>query len=233
MSDETLAALYEIANHVSKGDTVDETLASAVEFATALVNCDDCCTYVRQGSQLVPWVWKHSQRGSLEPVPLRVEDGIARTLATHRVPIAVDEDSVKGSTFRVFDDWSNNPGETFICVPFMSRSQLVGAITLHHGQAHPYQRHELKLLSSIASLLGADLGIAQLENENAELRLELETRKLAERRPGDRWRERGMSESEADLALERQRHLKRRSLKDIAEAIMVEAEVKQKVAPME
>lgn len=195
MSDEMLNAFYETADHVSKGDTVDETLASAVEFATALVDCDECCTYVRQGSQLVPWVWKHSTRGSLEPAPLRVDHGIAAALAAHRVPLAVSEDSGQGSTFRVFDDWSTNPGETFIGLPFMSRSQLVGAIALHHWQPRPYQRRELKLLSSIAYLLGADLRIAQLENENAELLLELETRKLVERGTLDRWQEWGISRS--------------------------------------
>ena len=233
ISDETLNAFYETADHVSKGDTVDETLASAVEFATALVSCDECSTYVRQGSQLLPWVWKHAKRGSWEPATLSVDHGWAAALATHRVPIAVEEDSGEVSSFRLFEDWSTNPGETFVCLPMMSRSHLMGAIALHHWRPRPYHRHELKLLSSIAYLVGTDLAIARLEKENAELVLELETRKLVERGPDHQRREWGMSGHEAELALERQRQPKRRPPKEISEAILWGAEVKQKVVPME
>ena len=204
MSDEALNAFYETADHVSKGDTVDETLASAVQFATALVSCDECSTYVRQGSQLVPWVWKHAKSGSWEPATLSVDHGLAAALAAIRVPIAVEEDAEEGFSFRVFDDWSTNPGETFVCVPLMSRSQLMGAIALHHWRPRPYNRHELKLLSSIAYLVGTDLRIARLENENAELVLELETRKLVGRGTENQRREWRMSDREAELALERQ-----------------------------
>ena len=233
MSDEILNAFYETADHVSKGDTVDETLASAVEFATALVGCDECSTYVRQGSQLVPWVWKHARRGSWEPAALSLDHGLAAALAAHREPIAVEEDSEKGSSFRIFEEWSTNPGETFVCVPLMSRSQLMGAIALHHWRPRPFSRHELKLLSSIAYLVGTDLAIARLENENAELVLELETRKLAERGTDDQRREWGMSDDEAELALERQRLQKRRPLKEVSDAILLGADIKQKVVPME
>ena len=233
MSDEALNAFYATADHVSKGDTVDETLASAVELATALVGCDECLTYVRQGSHLIPWVWKHAKRGPWEPATLSLDHGLAAALAAYRVPIAGEEDFEEGSSFRIFADWSTNPGERFVCVPLMSRSQLMGAIALHHWRPRPYHRHELQLLSSIAYLVGTDLAIARLENENAELALELETRKLLERGADNGRREWGMSDQEAELALERQRQQKRRPLKEISETMLLAAEVKPRVVPME
>jgi hypothetical protein len=49
-----LDIFYRMAGHPADGDTLDEILASVPEAAVALVNCDECSTYVRQGRELVP-----------------------------------------------------------------------------------------------------------------------------------------------------------------------------------
>jgi GAF domain-containing protein len=51
--------VYEIGSHIARGDTLDEALAATVSFAIALVNCDRCFIYVRDGAELALWVWKH------------------------------------------------------------------------------------------------------------------------------------------------------------------------------
>jgi two-component system, response regulator PdtaR len=184
MSEEMFTAFYKIADHVSKGDTVDETLASTVEFATVFLNCDECCTYVRQGDELVPWVWKHVKHGSLERTSLPIDSGFAAAVKMQRAPIAVSADSTHGARCKVFAQWSRNPGETFVCAPFLSRSQLVGAITLRHWQPRSYRWHEHQFLSRIGYMVGAELGIARLEKENADLLLELGNTKACRTRQG-------------------------------------------------
>jgi signal transduction protein with GAF and PtsI domain len=229
MLEEMFAALYKIADHVSKGDTVDETLASTVEFATAFLNCDECCTYVRQGDRLAPWVWKHVKHISLEPTPLPVDSGFAAAVEAERAPVAVSAVSTNDAACKAFAEWSGDPGETFVCAPFLSRSQLVGVLTLRHWQPRPYRRHEFQVLSSIGYIIGVELGIARLEQENIDLVLELETRKLVERSKGILQRDLGMSEREAYSALQRQSELRKRPMKEIAQAIILNAEVRQNV----
>jgi hypothetical protein len=51
--------VHEIGRHIARGDTLDEALAATVSFAIALVNCDRCFIYVRDGAELALWVWKH------------------------------------------------------------------------------------------------------------------------------------------------------------------------------
>jgi uroporphyrinogen-III synthase len=82
-------------------------------------------------------------------------------------------------------------------------------------------------------MLGAELGIARLEKENSELLLELETRKLVERGKGILQRELGISETEAYRALQSQSREKDRPLKEIAQAIILGAEVRQKALQAE
>ena len=55
---------YRLAGHLFDGDTVDEALAVVVKAAVSLVKCDGCSTYVRQGRELVPWVWKRAKHAS-------------------------------------------------------------------------------------------------------------------------------------------------------------------------
>jgi uroporphyrinogen-III synthase len=133
----------------------------------------------------------------------------------------------------VFDDWSEDPGETFIGVPFLSRSSLMGAITLEHGHPRPYTNLELQFLSSIGHLLGAELRLSHLHKEKADLLLELETRKLVERGKGILQRDLGLSEHETLLALQHQSQQKKRPMRKVARAIIPNAEVRQSVVQPE
>jgi AmiR/NasT family two-component response regulator len=106
---------------------------------------------------------------------------------------------------------------------------LLGVINLQHGRPRQYSLREVKLLSSVGCLLGADIGISRLESQNSDLQMELETRKLVERGKGILQRELGLSEHEAYLALQRQSQQKKRPMKEIAQAIILSAEVRQSV----
>jgi uroporphyrinogen-III synthase len=219
----------EIAGHIARGDTLDEALAATVSFAIALVNCDRCFIYVRDGAELALWVWKHLDQWEPEHSKLPLRQGYTALLAEHRVPLAISTNSQEQFEARIPDQWSIDPGETFVSVPLLARKELVGAIILQHGQPRRYSLREVKLLSSVGVLLGADIGISRLESQNSDLLMQLETRKLVERGKGIPQRELGLSEHEAYLALQRQSQQKKRPMKEIAQAIILSAEVRQSV----
>ena len=181
-----LDLLHKIGRHVANGDTFDETLASTIEFAVGLVSCDECVVYVREGAHLMPWVWKYSSDRSVEHSSFSIERGYGAALAEHRRPIAVCETAGEPSSVQHFRSWSTDPGETFVYIPLAARSKLHGAIGLKHHQPHRhrYSQCELRLLSSVAHLLGTDIRISELEKQNSDLMLELETRKPVERSEG-------------------------------------------------
>lgn len=173
--------LHRIGEHVAQGDTFDEALSSTIDFAVWLVRCDECVAYVREGIELVPWVWKYTGDRSVEQSRLALDHAYARALAEHQQPIAISRGADKTCQIKHFSAWSTNPGEAFIVVPLLARSGLVGALDFKHRQPHPYSRREFKLISSVGHLLGAYIRIWHLESENADLLLQLETRKLVER----------------------------------------------------
>jgi uroporphyrinogen-III synthase len=223
--------VHEIGSHIAAGDTLDEALAATVSFAAALVSCDFCFIYVRDGAELVLWVWKHLDQSITVPAKLLIGQGYTASLAQHRVPVAVSTNHHELSKARISNQWSVDPGETFVSVPLLARKELVGVINLQHREPRPYSLREVKLLSTVGYLLGVDIGISRLESRNSDLVLELETRKIVERGKGILQRELGLSEHEAFLALQRQSQQKERSMKEIAQAIILSAEVRQSVGP--
>jgi uroporphyrinogen-III synthase len=75
--------------------------------------------------------------------------------------------------------------------------------------------------------VGAEIEMARLEGENSHLSRQLETRKLVERAKGILQRELGLTEEQAYLALQRQSRQKRRTMKEVAEAVVLSDEVKR------
>jgi uroporphyrinogen-III synthase len=221
--------IHEIGTHIARGDTFDEALAATVTFAIALVNCDRCFIYVREGAELELWVWKHLDQEDPARTKIPLGQGYTALLAEHRVPVATSTNGRKQSEARIFDQWSTDPGETFVSIPLLARKELVGVINLQHHRARRYSLREVKLLSSVGCLLGADIAISRLESQNSDLLMELETRKLVERGKGILQRELGLSEHEAFLALQRQSQQKKRPMKEIAQAIILGAEVRQSI----
>jgi transcriptional regulator with GAF, ATPase, and Fis domain len=173
--------LHDIAEHVAKGATFDETLASAIDFVARTFGCDECVAYVQDDQQLVPWVWKYSEDRSVEQARLAVDHDCVRALSEHLQPIAVSQDIGAAVQVRDFNAWSTHPGETSVWIPFTARSELLGALLVERRRPRVYDQREFNLLSSMGRILGADIRISQLRNANSDLLLQLETRKLVER----------------------------------------------------
>jgi uroporphyrinogen-III synthase len=103
---------------------------------------------------------------------------------------------------------------------------VVGVINLQHRLPHAYRKREIRLISTIGFLVGAEIELARLEGVNSNLTDQLHARKLIERAKGILQRDLGLTEEQAYLALQRQSRQKRRPMKEVAEAIILSDEVK-------
>ena len=86
------------------------------------------------------------------------------------------------------------------------------------------------LVSTIGFLVGAEIEMARLESENLQLSEKLETRKLVERAKGILQRELKITEEEAYLTIQRQSRQRRKSMKEVSEAIVLSEDVRRGLA---
>jgi uroporphyrinogen-III synthase len=226
IDDSHAEVLHEIGSRIAAADQLHEVLSRVLEFATALVNCDSCFIYVLAGDELVLSASKNPHEDLLDRLKLGVGQGITGWVAEHREPVALSKDASKDPRFQFFNELPEDSYEAFLSVPLLSRGRLVGVMNLQHRQTHVYARREIRLISTVGFLVGAEIEMARLESENSNLSQQLATRKLVERAKGILQRDLGLSEEQAFLALQRQSRQKRRPMKEIAEAIVLSEEVR-------
>jgi len=112
-------------------------------------------------------------------------------------------------------------------VPLLCRGRIVGVINLQHIQPHVHRQRDIRLITTVGFLVGAEIEMARLETENSALSDQLETRKLVERAKGILQRDMGFDEERAYLALQQQSRQSRKSMKQIAEAVIMTDEMKR------
>ncbi len=233
IDDSPVDILHEIGSRMAAADSFQAVLARVVDFAIALVKCDSCFIYVLEGNELILRASKNPHEEIVGRLKLRLGQGITGWVAEHREPVAVHQNASQDSRFQFFNELPEDRYEAFLSVPIMSRGGLVGVINLQHRQPHVYNKRQIRLISTIGFLVGAEIEMARLESENTSLARQLEARKLVERAKGILQRDLGLTEEQAYLTLQRQSRQKRRSMKEVAEAIVLSEEVKNssKAAP--
>ena len=219
--------LHEIGSRLASADPLHAVLDRAVEFIFDVIDSDSVFIYVLEGEELVLRSSKNPHPGVVDNIRLKIGEGITGWVAKHRKPVAVARNASKDPRFQAFRELPEDTFEAFLSVPVVSRDRLVGVINLQHRLPHMHTRREVKLISMIGFLIGAEIEMARLETEVSRLSEQLETRKLVERAKGILQREMGLDEQQAYLTLQKQSRQRRRSMKEVAEAIVLAEEVRR------
>jgi uroporphyrinogen-III synthase len=223
--------LHEIGRRMASADPLHDVLRRIVDFVSAVVKCDSCFVYVLEGDELVLRASKNPHPEVVDRLKLRLGQGITGWVAEHQQPVAVPRNASKDPRFRSFNELPEDRFQAFLSVPVLCRGKLVGIINLQHRLPHNYTRREIHLISTMGFLVGAEIAMARLEAENLELSEQLESRKVVERAKGILQRELKVSEEQAYLTLQRQSRQRRKTMKEVAEAIVLSDEVKRHQNP--
>jgi signal transduction protein with GAF and PtsI domain len=231
VDDSHVDVLHHTISRIASADGFHQALERVLDFAVEVVKCDSCFIYVLEENDLVLRASKNPHPEVLDRLKLRVGQGITGWVAEHREPVAVFREAFKDPRFQRFNELPEDRYEAFLSVPLLSRGRLVGVMNLQHREPHVYSPRDIGLLSTIGYLAGAEVEMARLETENSDLSQQLETRKLVERAKGILQRELGLTEEQAYLSIQRQSRQKRKTMKEIAEAIVLSEDVKNSSRP--
>ena len=226
LDDSHVEVLHYTVSQIAAADGFHQALDRVLDFAVELVKCDSCFIYVLAGEELILSASQNPHQEVLDHLKLRVGQGITGWVAEHREPVSISREAFKDPRFRRFNELPEDRYEAFLSVPLFSRGRLVGVMNLQHREPHVYSSRSIRLLCTVGSLAGAEIELARLETENSNLSQRLETRKLVERAKGILQRDLGVTEEQAYLSIQRQSRQKRKTMKEIAEAIVLSEEVR-------
>jgi signal transduction protein with GAF and PtsI domain len=219
--------LHEIGSRLAAADPFHAVLSRVVDFVSTIVQCDSCFVYVLEDDELVLRASKTPHPDVVDRLKLRIGQGITGWVAEHRTPVAVGSHAFDDPRFKTFNELPEDRYEAFLSVPVLSRGKLVGVINLQHVQPHSHTQRDIQLISTIGFLVGAEIETARLEIENSQLSERLETRKVLDRAKGILQRDLGLTEEEAYLTIQRQSRQRRKTKKEIAEAIILTDELRR------
>lgn len=219
--------LHELGSRMAASDPVHAVLNRIVDFASSLISCDSCFIYVLEQDKLVLRASKNPHADVVDHLGIWLGQGITGWVGWHREPVAIPCKALQDPRFKRFPDLPEDSFEAFLSVPILCRSKLVGVINLQHRKPYYHTQNEVKLLSTIGHLVGAEIERARLETEILDLSDKLESRKHIERAKGLLQRDFGLDEEGAYRAMQRESRQRRKSMREIAEAIILSEELRK------
>jgi len=219
--------LHDIGSRVAGSDLLHRVLERIVDLISSEVECDSCFIYILEGDELVLRASKNPRPEVVDRLKLRIGQGITGWVAEHREPVALASNAFQDPRFNFFSELPEDRYEAFLSVPILCRGRVVGVINLQHRLPHVHNRRDIKLISTLGFLVGAEIERARLEGEVSQLSEQLQVRKLVERAKGMLQRDLGLSEEEAYRTLQRQSRQMRKSMKEVAEAVLITDSIKR------
>jgi uroporphyrinogen-III synthase len=229
-----LHTLHRISRVVASELSIDEVLGEIIGAAVEATECDACMVYIldRSTNELVLRGSQVPHAADLGTLRMKMGEGVAGWVAEHRSAVAISSDAPSDSRFKYIQHLIEDTYQALLSVPLVSGGNVIGIVNVHHRQEHFYTPAEIALVTFMGEQIGNALAKSMLAEENQRLleealeaRTQLESRKLIERAKGILQRREEITEEEAYLRLRNQSRRLQRSMKDLAEAIILADEL--------
>jgi two-component system, response regulator PdtaR len=220
--------LHEIGSRMAAADPFHAVLRQVVEFVVQIARCDSCFIYVLEGNRLVMRASKNPHAESVDHVHMALGQGITGWVAKNVQTVAISSRAFTDPRFKTLAALPEDRFEAFLSVPILSRNKVVGVINVQHRMPHQHSAREIRLISTIGFLVGAEIEMARIESEKALLESQLETRKILERAKGILQRDLKIDEEAAYLSLQKESRQRRKTLREIAEALILSDELRRR-----
>lgn len=157
---------------------------------------------------------------------LKIGEGIAGRVVLEKKPKTIYDVS-KEREYKYKDIAKKESLASLLCVPLMVKKQCIGVINLYTSEPHKFTKNETHLLTTVANQAALVIENTQLLVKTKVIQEELELRKIIERAKGIIMREKGLSEEEAYRLMQKFSMDSRKSMRAIAEAIILTSEMKK------
>ncbi len=158
---------------------------------------------------------------------LKIGQGISGRAVKDRRPIIVLD--VLTDRDYMYPDMAKKEGLcSLVSVPMMVREKALGVINSYTSVPHVFTGEEVKLLQAIANQAAIAIEHTTLIEKSHEMQEALAVRKIMERAKGYLMRSKKLTEEEAFKLIQRQSMDFRKSMREIAEAVLLAGELDQR-----
>lgn len=158
---------------------------------------------------------------------IKLEDSISGRAIQEKKPIMIS-DVTKDKSYQ-FPEIAKKEGiVSMLCVPMVIGDRVIGVINSYTNSVHKFQPLEVKVLQAVANQAAVAIENTKLRQENLEAKQALEERKLIDRAKALLIEKDGLSENEAYHLIQKTSRDTRRSMVDVANAILLAYPLRKK-----
>ncbi len=220
-----LAILQEIIETFSNNFELKEILNNIAKIIGKVTKADSCFIYLISGDEVILKGSQNPHHSNLAKVKMKVGEGITGWVAETRKSVAIQSRAYEDKRFKLFSGLPEDKFEGFLSVPIIFQKRVIGVINVQHRKPKKYSKSNIEFLETIAKQIGGILEVSRLISETDVLKDALETQKLVSKAKAILMKSGNLSEEEAHHLLVKKSMDKRKTLKEVAEAVILAEEV--------
>lgn len=220
-----LAILEEIIETFSNNFELKEILNNVAKIIGKVTKADSCFIYLISGDDVILKASQNPHHSNLAKIKMKLGEGITGWVAETKQSVAIAQKAYEDKRFKIFSSLPEDKFEGFLSVPIIFQKRVIGVINVQHRKIKKYSKKEINFLETIAKQIGGILEVSRLISETNTLKEALETQKLINKAKAILMKSGSLSEEEAHKLLVKKSMDKRKSLREVAEAIILAEEV--------
>jgi len=222
MADKHIKALSKIGNAITS-DLYIEDILRLIVIVTAEIMKSKICSLMlvdsKTGEISIRATQSMSEEYNKKP-PLKIGEGIVGKAVLQKKPITI-LDVTAEKEYKYRDIAAKEGLKSLLCVPMVVKGKVVGVINCYTQKTHKFTETEINILTSVANQAAVAIENTELIVKTKVIQEELKSRKSIEKAKGILMKEVGLSEEEAFRKIQKHSMDSRRSMREIAEAIVL------------
>jgi len=160
--------------------------------------------------------------------PLKIGEGIAGLVAEENKPRQIYDVS-KHKEYKYKDIAKKEHLASLLCIPLTVKKKVIGVLNCYTSAPHKFTKAEIELVTSIAHQAALVIANTNLLVRTKVIEEELEARKKIEKAKGILMKQKDIDEESAYQIMRKYSMDARKSLKEVAEAVITTYQISQKL----
>jgi uroporphyrinogen-III synthase len=201
----------------------DEFLKKLIKVCINVVPVDACLIYFydREKNKLILVGSKKSHSNLLGQITLEKGEGITGWVVEKNKTVAIDKEAYKDLRFKTIKELPEDRFEAFLSVPIIDENGVVGVINFQSKLPYSFSEEQIETAQAIVKIIASAFAQVLLGRKVGLLESKLAERKLVEEAKGIVMRVKKFDEDEAYHYLRKEAMNKRKSMREIAEAVIL------------
>lgn len=223
---EQIRALTEISKAITSDRYLDDILTLVVTVTAKVMDSKICSLWLidEKEKALKLRATQTISREYLKERNLKLSEGVVGHVASNNRPMAIF-DVLEEPKYKEKEMARKEGLSSMLSVPLVVKERVIGVINCYSQKPHNFTDTEVNLLTTVANQAAVAIENTELMVKTRVIQEELESRKLVERAKEILMTRKGLTGAEAFRRIQKQSMNARKSMREIAEAILLAEEI--------